>query len=268
MQTGFMDAAGYQVNPQSEGINIGYPVQGLSPGGTYPSTGAAAPRPGYPATPYGASYPPPGSGLQAPPAGSSLPPMGGSSALGGMNTNELYAYAQQYGLSRGEVDAAVSTYKELSNMDRNILSSLGSGSVQNLLLRIMGGSAGNEQRLGSLGRMLTNTLSSGRLPSIKEFLTLIGTNKTQYGGAGQGGKYSGLGSTGGVGVGTGVGQQQYPQYPQAGMGQQQYPQYPPAGVGQPGMGQQQYPQYPQAGMGQQQYPPGGMGTGGMPPPYY
>jgi hypothetical protein len=148
-------------------------------------------------------------------------------------------------------------------MDRSILSSLGSGSVQNFLLRIMGGSAGNEQRLGSLGRMLTNTLSSGRvcdfplnprIPLKRECTPLTAVLVQQYGGAGQGGKYSGLGSTGG-GVGTGVGQQQYPQYPQAGMGQ-------------PGMGQQQYPQYPQAGMGQQQYPPGGMGTGGMPPPYY
>ncbi|ELR24425.1 uncharacterized protein ACA1_039470 [Acanthamoeba castellanii str. Neff] len=245
LQSGPVDAAGYSIKPQNPMMG-GYPgaPTGLAAGGAaYPPM---LPGVGGPADPYGASaagaYPPP-------PVGSNLPMGGASSAFGG-NTNDLYAHAQQYGLSRGEVDAALQTYQEMSNMDRGMLASLGSGgTLQNLLRRIFGqsstgtgagaGGVVNDQLMGNLSRILANSLSTGRLPTIKEFLTLIGRNKMQYGAPG------GMGA-----MGTGMGQQQYP--PGGGMGMDQQ-QYPPGGMG--------------MGMGQQQYPPGGMGMGGGMPPY-
>jgi hypothetical protein len=85
---------------------------------------------------------------------------------------------QQYGLSRAEVDAAVQTYQEMSNMDRSMLTSLGSGTLQNFLRRIFGGSSSgqssmmgtgtgagmvNDQFMSNVSRILTTTLSTGRV---------------------------------------------------------------------------------------------------------
>lgn len=94
---------------------------------------------------------------------------------------------QQYGLSRGEVDAALQTYQEMSNMDRGMLASLGSGgTLQNLLRRIFGqsstgtgagaGGVVNDQLMGNLSRILANSLSTGRVLCLLLLPTTMSNN--------------------------------------------------------------------------------------------
>jgi hypothetical protein len=78
------------------------------------------------------------------------------------NGEDPYAYAQQYGLTRGEVDGALEAYTELSNTDRGLLSAFGAGSAQKVLQKVFG-SAGNEQMVAMLIGVLGSALASGRV---------------------------------------------------------------------------------------------------------
>lgn len=75
-----------------------------------------------------------------------------------------YAHAQQYGMSRGEVDGAMAGYRDLNaEMERGTMGSFGMGALQTLLQRVFG-SAGNEQMVAVLLGTLGAALASGRVP--------------------------------------------------------------------------------------------------------
>jgi hypothetical protein len=152
----------------------------------------------------------------------------------GGGSEDPYALAQQYGLTREETDGALEAYRDLESGDRGLLSSFGMGSAQSLLGKVFG-SAGNEQMIAALVSVLGSALASGRvssppfhppnssgsssshsfslqMPSIKDFISLMGqykmnslgqslTGKVLGNGGGHSGHYAGLGP-----MGTGFGQ--------------------------------------------------------------
>ena len=116
---------------------------------------------GYPpqGLPQQQAYPPPPM-MQAP---EPYPPSAGS--------EDPYAHAQQYGLTREETEGALEAYKEMNHTDRGLMSSFGMGSAQGLLSKVFG-SSGNEQMISSLVSVLGSALASGKvLPSPSCFPT-------------------------------------------------------------------------------------------------
>jgi hypothetical protein len=151
-----------------------------------------------------------GGGFGGAPPMMSNPPMMGGAPMGG-GSEDPYALAQQYGLTREETDGALEAYRDLESGDRGLLSSFGMGSAQSLLGKVFG-SAGNEQMIAALVSVLGSALASGRMPSIKDFISLMGqykmnslgqslTGKVLGNGGGHSGHYAGLGP-----MGTGFGQ--------------------------------------------------------------
>lgn len=193
------DAAGYSV-PQNAGV-MGYPPQGMAPQQGYApmmAPGMQAPGMAYPPSPMGGGAP-----MMPPPGGMGM----GVPGQQAFNGEDPYAYAQQYGLTRGEVDGALEAYTELSNTDRGLLSAFGAGSAQKVLQKVFG-SAGNEQMVAVLIGVLGSALASGRMPTIKDFISMMGQYKMNSmgqsfagkimgnGGNHTGGQYPGLGPTG------------------------------------------------------------------------
>jgi len=127
---------------------MGYPPQGMAPQQSY--VPMQAPGMAYPPSPMG------GAPMMPPPGGMGMP---GQQTFNG---EDPYAYAQQYGLTRGEVDGALEAYTELSNTDRGLLSAFGAGSAQKVLQKVFG-SAGNEQMVAMLIGVLGSALASGRV---------------------------------------------------------------------------------------------------------
>lgn len=129
---------------------MGYPPQ---PQQAYPPVGGM-PAPGMGYAPMGMNAP------------SMMPPVGAPGPMmqqGGFNEEDPYAFAQQYGLTRGEVDGALEAYTELNNTDRGLLSAFGTGGAQKILQKVFG-SAGNDQMIAVLVGVLGQALASGRVP--------------------------------------------------------------------------------------------------------
>jgi hypothetical protein len=157
---------------------MGYPPQGIAPqqpyqpmmgaGMAYPPMNAGAPPMGMQGTGMAAAaYPPAAAGM-----GMGMPM--GQQAFGG--GEDPYAYAQQFGLTRGEVDGALEAYTELNNTDRGLLSAFGAGTAQKVLQKVFG-SAGNDQMIAVLVGVLGSALASGRMPTIKDFISMMGQYK-------------------------------------------------------------------------------------------
>ena len=145
---------------------MGYSPQGMAPQQSYVpmmAPGMQAPGMAYPPSPMG------GAPMMPPPGGMGMGMgMPGQQAFNG---EDPYAYAQQYGLTRGEVDGALEAYTELSNTDRGLLSAFGAGSAQKVLQKVFG-SAGNEQMVAMLIGVLGSALASGRVRTLQLLLAL------------------------------------------------------------------------------------------------
>lgn len=204
-QQAYADPAGYNM-PQNAGM-MGYPPQGMPQMQAYPPAPMMQAQQPYPPAPMGMG------GFGGAPMMSNPPMMGGDQTMGGapMLGEDHYAYAQQYGLTREETDGALEAYRDLNSGDRGLLSSFGMGSAQSLLGKVFG-SAGNEQMIAALVSVLGSAFASGRMPSIKDFISLMGqykmnslgqslTGKVLGNGGGHSGQYAGLGP-----MGTGYGQ--------------------------------------------------------------